>query len=54
MLVSGVRDFDHATFLALCGSIRGMQIKAFDQYDLADEWLAAQLPPDQKLDAAAA
>jgi len=48
VLVSGDLEFDHATFLALCASNRGLRIQAFDDYDQAGDWLSAQLPPDPK------
>ena len=48
ILVDGRMEFDHASFLALCASNRGMSIAAFDEYDKAGAWLRATLPPDPK------
>lgn len=40
--------FDHAKFLEIAAGNRGFQIRAFDDYDRADEWLNADLPADPK------
>ena len=48
VLVQGSADFDHASFLALCATNRGLSLAAFDDYDKAGEWLVATLPPDPK------
>ena len=48
VLVSGSVEFDHAKFLALCASNRGLRIAAFDDYDKAGDWLVATLPADPK------
>ena len=46
-------EFDDAKFLALCGVNRGITIHAFEDYDAADDWLKATLPPDAANDAKA-
>ena len=48
ILVSGARAFDHAKFLELCTGNRGVVLAAFEDYDKADAWLNASLPPDPK------
>lgn len=52
VLVEGRTEFDHASFLALCASNRGLNVAAFDDYDKAGGWLRATLPPDPKESAA--
>ena len=51
VLVDGAIEFDHAKFLALCAVNRGISIRAFDEYDAADDWLKTTLPPDTANDA---
>lgn len=46
LLVDGTMEFDRAKFLELCTSNRGVAIHAFEDYDAADVWLNATLPPD--------
>ena len=46
VLVSGHLSFDHAHFLELCANNRGASLKAFDEYESANKWLHAELPPD--------
>ena len=48
ILVAGRVEFDHASFLQMCASGNGVRIAAFDDYDKADDWLKADLPPDPK------
>jgi hypothetical protein len=48
VLVSGQRAFDHAKFLEVCSTNRGIQVGAFEDYDKASEWLDADLPEDRK------
>ncbi len=48
VLVSGRTEFDHAKFLEMCASNRGITLAAFDDYDKADAWLSAELPADEK------
>jgi hypothetical protein len=48
ILVSGALAFDHAKFLELCANNRGLALAAFEDYDEADAWLNASLPPDPK------
>ena len=48
ILVDGRSEFDHASFLALCASNRGLLVAAFVDYDEAGQWLVATLPPDPK------
>ena len=48
VLVSGQRAFDHAKFLEVCSTNRGIQVGAFEDYDKASEWLDADLPEDPK------
>lgn len=48
VLVSGQRAFDHAEFLEVCSTNRGMQLGAFEDYEKASEWLDADLPEDPK------
>ncbi len=53
VLVSGHLSFDHARFFELCARNRGVNVQAFDEYEAADEWLYAELPPDPNEHAAA-
>ena len=46
VLVDGKLEFDHAKFLALCAGNRGISIRAFDDFDIASEWLKTTLPPE--------
>lgn len=46
VLVTGRAEFEHAQFLQLCASNRGVSIGAFDDYEDAQKWLNANLPPD--------
>jgi len=48
VLVSGQRAFDHARFLEVCSTNRGVRVGAFEDYDKASEWLDADLPEDPK------
>jgi hypothetical protein len=48
ILVEGRSEFDHASFLALCATNRGLSVAAFEDYDTAGEWLVATLPTDPK------
>ena len=48
VLVSGQRAFDHAKFLEVCSTNRGVQVGAFEDYEKASEWLDADLPEDLK------
>jgi hypothetical protein len=48
VLVSGQRAFDHAKFLEMCSTNRGIQLGAFEDYEKASEWLNADLPADPK------
>jgi hypothetical protein len=48
ILVSGKLAFDHAKFLELCAGNRGITLRAFEDYDKANEWLDASLPADLK------
>jgi len=48
VLVSGQRAFDHAKFLEICSTNRGLQVGAFEDYEKASEWLDADLPEDPK------
>lgn len=40
--------FDHARFLQLCAENRGVNIRAFENYQSADAWLMAELPEDPR------
>ena len=46
VLVAGAVAFDHARFLQLCSTNRGMQVRAFDDYEEASKWLDVDLPDD--------
>lgn len=46
VLVAGHVAFDHAQFLQLCSTNRGMQVRAFEDYQKASEWLDVRLPDD--------
>jgi hypothetical protein len=48
VLVSGQRAFDHAKFLEVCSTNRGVQVGAFEDYEKASEWLDTELPEDPK------
>lgn len=48
LLVSGQRAFDHAKFFQMCSTNRGMQLRAFEDYEKASEWLEVDLPEDPK------
>jgi len=48
VLVSGQPAFDHAQFLQLCSTNRGVRIHAFEHYEKASDWLDAVLPEDPK------
>jgi len=48
VLVSGHRAFDHAKFLEVCSTNRGVHVGAFEDYEKASEWLDAHLPKDPK------
>ena len=48
VLVSGERAFDHAKFLEVCSTNRGVQVGAFEDYEKASEWLDTELPEDPK------
>jgi len=46
ILVSGNAAFDHAKFLEVCSTNRGVALYAFDDYDKASQWLQTTLPQD--------
>jgi hypothetical protein len=48
VLVSGHGAFDHAKFLEMCSTNRGIKLGAFEDYEKASEWLDADLPNDPK------
>jgi len=48
VLVGGRGDFDHALFLQMCTANSGLRLGVFLDYDAANEWLNADLPPDPK------
>ncbi len=48
ILVSSGMPFDHAQFLEVCATNRGVHLRAFQTYEKADEWLKATLPVDPK------
>ncbi len=49
VLVSGQPGaFDHAKFLEMCSTNRGIRVHAFEDYDKASEWLDTDLPKDPK------
>ena len=48
ILVCGGVPFDHAQFLEVCATNRGVHLRAFKDYEKADEWLKAVLPADPK------
>ena len=48
VLVSGERAFDHAKFLEMCSTNRGIRVGAFEDYEKAGEWLDTDLPEDPK------
>lgn len=48
VLVSGERAFDHAKFLEVCSTNRGVQVGAFEDYEKASQWLDTELPVDPK------
>lgn len=48
VLVTGQLSFNHAHFLELCANNRSVNVRAFDEYEAADEWLHADLSPDPK------
>jgi hypothetical protein len=48
VLVSGQRAFDHAKFLEVCSTNRGVHVRAFEDYEKASEWFDADLPVDRK------
>ena len=48
ILVSGRYAFDHAKFLEVCATNRGVRLAAFEDYDKANAWLEATLPEDPK------
>jgi hypothetical protein len=48
VLVGGLAEFDHAAFLQMCIANTGVRLAAFVDYDAADAWLTADLPPDPK------
>ncbi|MGP1676959.1 MAG: hypothetical protein ACTS6J_07350 [Burkholderiales bacterium] len=48
VLVSGQRAFDHAKFLEMCSTNRGIRVGAFEDYEKASEWLDTELPEDPK------
>lgn len=43
----GNLEFNHAQFLELCAHSRGFNIRAFDDYGSASDWLNAVSPNDQ-------
>ena len=45
---AGHLAFNHAQFLELCADNRGLNVHAFEDYQIADEWLNAELPNDPK------
>ena len=49
ILVSGSHAFDHAKFLEVCATNRGVHLFAFEDYDKASQWLQTTLPQDPKL-----
>jgi hypothetical protein len=46
ILVSGAAAFDHAKFLELCSTNRGVMLHAFEDYEKASDWLNTTLPAD--------
>jgi len=48
VLVSGQLAFDHAKFLELCSTNRGIRVRAFEDYEKASEWLDTVLPEDPR------
>jgi len=48
ILVSGRHAFDHAKFLEICATNRGVALYAFEDYAKANEWLETTLPADPK------
>lgn len=48
VLVSGQGAFDHAKFLEMCSTNRGIKVHAFEDYEKASEWLDTDLPEDPK------
>jgi hypothetical protein len=48
ILVEGRTEFDHALFLQMCTTTRGLHIEAFDDYQQASQWLNASVPQDPK------
>lgn len=48
VLVSAHQAFDHAQFFEVCSTNRGVQVRAFEDYDMADAWLDAELPEDPR------
>jgi hypothetical protein len=48
VLVSGQGAFDHAKFLEMCSTNRGIRVHAFEDYDKASDWLDTVLPEDPK------
>ena len=48
LLVAGHAAFDHARFLEMCAGNRGLKMRAFEDYETADQWLNADLPDDPK------
>lgn len=48
VLVGGRAQFDHAAFLQMCIANSGVHLAAFIDYDAANDWLNADLPPDRK------
>jgi hypothetical protein len=47
VLVDGNFAFDHAQFLEMCAGNRGLNLRAFESYGKADDWLNAELPDDR-------
>jgi hypothetical protein len=45
---AGNTPLDHAQFLELCADNRGLNVRAFEDYQKADDWLTAELPDDPR------
>jgi hypothetical protein len=50
VLVDSRSAFNHAQFLEMCAGNRGLNLRAFDRYEDANDWLNAELPADRKHD----
>ena len=45
VLLGADANFEHSRFLELCTRHKGLNVRAFDDYDTAKKWLAAKIPP---------